>query len=170
MAFSLPVFGEGRGGVLSTAPRLLKQNPTLPSPKTGRDSDGTFCNIRRGDECSDPAQFLRPDSSPAPSPSRTDAGHTTRSHRGRQARRRESGRHRDGGRAGNVDRRQLAGPDQPRRLGDGEEGEIANAPSPHLAGSNETAGSVTAENSAGRGPSDPTPRARAAAINSGSSA
>ena len=48
--FSLPVFGEGRGGVLSTAPRLFKRSrlvhegdPTRPrfvrppSPKTGRD-------------------------------------------------------------------------------------------------------------------------------------
>src|SRR5262249_49329504 len=34
--FSLPDFGEGRGGALST-PWLPRKNPTLPSPKTGRE-------------------------------------------------------------------------------------------------------------------------------------
>jgi hypothetical protein len=36
--FSLPVFGEGRGGVLFQAGPRWKQDPTLPSPKTGRES------------------------------------------------------------------------------------------------------------------------------------
>jgi hypothetical protein len=38
--FSLPVFGEGKGGGNFPALRLWKRNPTLPSPKTGREKEG----------------------------------------------------------------------------------------------------------------------------------
>jgi hypothetical protein len=36
--FSLPDFGEGRGGVFSTMPRLGKGTPPYPSPKSGREN------------------------------------------------------------------------------------------------------------------------------------
>ena len=36
LRFSLPVFGEGRGGVRERSEQGRK-NPTLPSPKTGRE-------------------------------------------------------------------------------------------------------------------------------------
>jgi hypothetical protein len=37
----LPVFGEGRGGVLFQGTALMEgKNPTLPSPKTAEDGEG----------------------------------------------------------------------------------------------------------------------------------
>ena len=40
---SLPVFGEGWGGVLPRGPEVRpgRKSPTLPSPKTGREKKGS---------------------------------------------------------------------------------------------------------------------------------